>query len=86
MAANLLRAEQRYAALPPNLPPVGLRRNAAAAYIGVSPTKFDELVADGRMPQPKRIDGVVVWSVKMLNIAFEELPVDGAMTSGWYEA
>jgi hypothetical protein len=28
----------------------------AAAYIGVSPTLFDEMVRDGRMPKPTRIN------------------------------
>lgn len=30
----------------------GLRREEAARYVGISPTKFDELVTDGRMPEP----------------------------------
>jgi excisionase family DNA binding protein len=37
--------------------PRGLSRDEAARYIGVGTTKFDEMVADGRMPRPKRIDG-----------------------------
>jgi len=32
----------------------GLRRPEAASYVGVSSTKFDELVEDGRMPAPFR--------------------------------
>ncbi len=47
--------------LPPNLPPRGLSRVQAAEYVGVGVTKFDELVGDGRMPRPKRIDGRTVW-------------------------
>jgi hypothetical protein len=46
----------------------------AAAYIGVSPTKFDELVRDGRMPMPKRIDARTIWDHKKLDAAFEALP------------
>lgn len=64
-------------ALPPNLPPRGICREAAAAYIGVGATKFDELVADGRMPQPKRVDGRVLWDVRKLDIAWDALPDDG---------
>ncbi len=45
----------RYDALPVNLPPCGLSRDTAAQYIGISVGKFDELVADGRMPKPVRI-------------------------------
>ena len=29
------------------------------------------------MPRPKRIDGRVVWDIKQLDIAFEELPSEG---------
>lgn len=60
--------------LPPSLPPRGLSRVEAAAYIGVSPTKFDEMVADGRMPKPKRIDARVVWDRNKLDSAFEAIP------------
>lgn len=64
-------------ALPPSLPPRGLSRVEAAAYIGVSPTKFDEMVDDGRMPKPKRIDARVVWDRNKLDLAFEAIPDDG---------
>src|SRR5438270_13850392 len=43
------------------LPPRGLSRNQAAGYIGVSPSLFDKMVADGRMPGPKRINKRTVW-------------------------
>jgi predicted DNA-binding transcriptional regulator AlpA len=55
----------------------GLRRVEAAIYVGVSATKFDEMVKDGRMPRPKRIDGVVVWDQRRLDLAFEALPEEG---------
>jgi hypothetical protein len=64
--------------------PRGLRRESAAAWIGVSPTKFDELVKDGRMPKPKRVDGCVLWDRYRLDDAFEALPDDGAADS-WDE-
>jgi predicted DNA-binding transcriptional regulator AlpA len=54
--------------------PRGLRRENAALYVGVSPSKFDELVHDGRMPKPKRVDGCVVWDRVSLDIAFDALP------------
>jgi predicted DNA-binding transcriptional regulator AlpA len=63
--------------------PRGLRREAAADWIGVSPTKFDELVKDGRMPKPKRVDGCVVWDRYRLDAAFDELPGDDEISSGW---
>lgn len=51
----------------------GFSRTDAAAYIGVSPSKFDQLVVDGRMPKAKQIDGRKVWDVRELDPAFEEL-------------
>ena len=62
-----------HSALPANLPPRGLARQAAAAYVGISATKFDELVSDGRMPPPKRIDARKVWDKAALDCAFENL-------------
>ncbi len=47
----------RASALPAGTLPRGLSRPQAAEYVGVGSTKFDELVGDGRMPRPKRIDG-----------------------------
>ena len=54
----------------------GLNRVAAAAYIGVSPFLFDEMVADGRMPKPKRVNARTVWDVRKLDLAFDALPGD----------
>ena len=68
---------QRHATLPLSLPPRGLAREQAAEYVGVSPTKFDDLVADGRMPGPKRVDGRVIWDRVKLDIAFAALPDEG---------
>lgn len=55
----------------------GLRREEAAAYIGISATKFDDWVARQVMPKPKRQDGVVLWDVLKLDEAFEALPEEG---------
>lgn len=57
-----------------NAPRRGLQRVEAAVYVGISPTKFDELVADGRMPRPKRIDGRRVWDIRRLDVAYDALP------------
>jgi predicted DNA-binding transcriptional regulator AlpA len=51
----------------------GLRREEAAQYVGVGATKFDQLIEDGRMPQPIRIDGCVVWDIVDLDRSFEAL-------------
>ena len=56
------------------IPRRGLSRDEAAMYIGISATKFDELVRDGRMPGPKRIDGRKGWDVRNLDVAFDALP------------
>jgi predicted DNA-binding transcriptional regulator AlpA len=61
--------------LPISCPPRGLSRPESAAYIGVSPTLFDEMVGDGRMPQPKVINSRVVWDRHQLDLAFEALPI-----------
>jgi len=60
----------------------GLSRAMAALYIGVSASKFDEMVKDGRMPAPKRVDGRKVWDKRRLDVAFEALPDDGADSEG----
>jgi predicted DNA-binding transcriptional regulator AlpA len=62
--------------LPGSLPPRGLSRVQAAEYIGVSTTKFDEMVKDQRMPKPKRIDSRTVWDRMQLDKAFAALPGD----------
>jgi len=53
--------------------PRGLRRQEAAKYVGLSASKFDELVDDGRMPRPVRIDGCVRWDRQALDDAFDAL-------------
>ena len=63
-------------ALPRSLQPIGLSREVAAAFIDVSPSKFDEMVRDGRMPKPKQIDARRVWSRVAIERAFEALPGD----------
>lgn len=62
--------------LPPSLPPRGLCRVQAAAYVGVSPSLFDEMVRDGRMPAPKRINARTVWDIRKLDLAFDAIPGD----------
>lgn len=69
-------------ALPLSLPPRGLSREVAAQYIGVSVGKFDEMVGDGRMPQPKRIDTRKLWDRDALDRAFWALPEDGEGVGG----
>jgi hypothetical protein len=64
------------------IPRRGLSRVEAAMYIGVSPNKFDQLVHDGRMPGPKRIDGRKIWDVRDLDVAFDALPGENPQSQG----
>lgn len=52
----------------------GLSRQEASAYVGISTSKFDEMVYDGRMPTAKRIDGRRIWDVRQLDAFFDRLP------------
>lgn len=67
--------------LPPSLAPRGLSRIQAAEYIGVGVSKFDQMVEDGRMPPPKRIDGRTVWDRMQLDAAFSA--IDGDEQNEW---
>ena len=53
----------------------------AAAYLAISETKFRQLVSSGRIPQPKRIDGVVTWDIRDLDSFYDDLPRDGERRS-----
>jgi predicted DNA-binding transcriptional regulator AlpA len=60
----------------------GLRRAEAARYVGVSPSKFDEMIRDGRMPRPFHVDACTIWDVHDLDPAIDELK-DGAGRNPW---
>jgi predicted DNA-binding transcriptional regulator AlpA len=62
----------------------GLRRDRAALYVGVSATKFDDLVARGIMPKPRRIDGCVIWLRDSLDAALFALD-DGTEAASPYD-
>jgi len=62
------------------VPRRGLSRVEAALYVGVSPSLFDEMVKDGRMPKPRRINSRTVWDKRRLDEAFDALP--GGENSG----
>jgi hypothetical protein len=65
------------------VPRRGLSRDEAAMYIGVSAGKFDELVADSRMPGPVKIDSRKVWDVRSLDLAFDALPRENPLPNSW---
>jgi predicted DNA-binding transcriptional regulator AlpA len=80
----------RYEALPPGVLPFAVSREAAAALIGISPSKFDMLVSDGRMPQPRELDSRVLWDVEEVRAAWRALPRRGELAqdvgSAWDKA
>jgi predicted DNA-binding transcriptional regulator AlpA len=66
------------------VPRRGLSRAEAAMYIGISPSKFDELVADRTMPRPVKIGGRKVWDIRLLDLAFDALSrEDDATPNSW---
>jgi predicted DNA-binding transcriptional regulator AlpA len=64
----------RRADILPALEPRGLGRAVAAAYVGISPSTFDKMVDDGRMPQPKMVEKRQIWDRRALDEAFADLP------------
>ena len=58
-------------------PPRGLRADRAAAYLGMSRTKFLELVDKKFFPPPKCIGGIRVWDRLALDSAFGDIPECG---------
>jgi predicted DNA-binding transcriptional regulator AlpA len=70
------------------IPRRGLSRDEAAIYVGIGTTKFDEMIGDGRMPSPIRIDGRKLWDVRKLDLAFDALSGQDECASGtsWDDA
>jgi predicted DNA-binding transcriptional regulator AlpA len=57
-------------------PPAILRREGAAAFMGISVAVFERLVARGKLPKPRQIsDGCSGWLYSELLAAAEALPV-----------
>jgi predicted DNA-binding transcriptional regulator AlpA len=54
-------------------PPRGLRRRRAAAYLDMSERTFTTLVAEGKLPKPKKLRGMQIWDREDLDAAFDEL-------------
>lgn len=56
-------------------------REAAAAYICVSPNTFDQMVKNRQMPRARLLgERRRAWDVRQLDIAIDELPSDGDNT------
>lgn len=84
-ATGLEMAKQPTNVLPQSLAPRGLSREQAAAYVGISPSLFDMLVKDGRMPGPRHINARAVWDRLQLDAAFAALPGNDDAVNPWDE-
>ncbi|MGV8832558.1 MAG: XRE family transcriptional regulator [Devosia sp.] len=69
----------RSAKLPFGVAPRGMNRTEGAAYMGVSPALFDEMVRDGRAPKPKLVNSRTIWDRIALDEAFDALPTKGSV-------
>ena len=56
-------------------PAAGLSREAAARFVGVSPTMFDRLVKEGLMPRPISLRRRRIWFVETLTERLRQLSV-----------
>lgn len=59
-------------------PPRLLRAERAAAYLDMGTRTFLRLVQAGKLPKPKRIDGVVAWDRYRLDAAIDDRDEDVA--------
>ena len=64
----------------------GLSRVEGAVYLGISPSKFDQMRADGRIGAPKLIDGRKVFDIRMLDDAFDALPTENHNSNSEWHA
>jgi hypothetical protein len=55
----------------------GLSRLEAATYIGISPSKFDQLRKANRIPPPKVLDGRLIFTTERLDEFLDALPDEG---------
>ena len=65
---------QDHIAYPPRL----LRAARAAAYLGMGERTFLRLVAEGKLPKPKRLGGVVAWDRYRLDACIDDADDDVA--------
>jgi hypothetical protein len=56
------------------IPRRGLNARESAIYLGISPSKFDELRKSGRIGPAKILDGRKLYAIEMLDEFFEALP------------
>lgn len=55
---------------------LGLSRETAARFVGVSPNTFDKMMKDSAMPSPRIVWRRKLWNRLELQSAFDALPCD----------
>ena len=68
------------------IPRRGLSRVEAAMYLGISPSKFDEMRKDGRIGPAKVIDGRKIFDIRTLDENFDALPDENHDEAGDWTA
>jgi predicted DNA-binding transcriptional regulator AlpA len=63
--------------------PRGLRRDVAAAYLGVSPSYFDQLIAKNLVPVSRRLGTVMIWDRRELDQCFSEIFENNDCNDQW---
>lgn len=63
--------------LPPGIVPFAVEIRAAAALIGIGEGTFRDMVADGRMPEPRPIGSRVLWDTEEVRAAWRAIPKRG---------
>jgi hypothetical protein len=66
--------------------PRGLRRAAAAAYLGISPSHFDKCRVSGAIPAPRTMFGIELYDRHDLDLLFDGKPVPLASNDNTPEA
>jgi hypothetical protein len=64
----------------------GLSRVEAATYLGISPSKFDELRRADRIAPPKILDGRLIFTVDRLDEFLDSLPDEYQMSNDEWTA
>jgi hypothetical protein len=82
--ANDQTASQR--TTPQAFMPRGLRRGAAAAYLGISPSHFDKQREEGAIPPPKPLFGVMLYDRLDLDALFDGVPAANDNGDYWDKA
>jgi predicted DNA-binding transcriptional regulator AlpA len=58
-------------------PRFGMSRSQAAEHIGIGTALFDSLVAEGKMPQARKVGTRLIWIRREIEDALESLPYSG---------